>query len=572
MLFILLNWTYIFITSYIGGYGILYGLQKRIGYRPKSFLAVLLTGILAMTAYAQWFSCFYRVNFEANLVLALLLIGVVFWCKGHIWEFFREQFRGCSRAKKVGLILLILVVAYFTSRGNYLWDTNLYHAQSVRWLEEYGAVKGLANLQSRAAYNSSMFCLTALYSMKYLFGQSMHAVQGFMALILAVQCMDIGKLWHRKRMLLSDFARVGAIYYLTILHKEIMSPASDFAVMLTLFILIIKWLDLIERGESEIAPYALLCVLGVHALTLKLTAGLILILVIKPFVMLCKEKRWKEMGIYVLLGLMVVTPYLVRNVIICGWIIYPFSGLDLFNVDWKVPAVKVDADAFQIKSWGKGIHDYSLYHAPVSEWIPGWYHGVLTGTERLLFIADLIALIGILIWGGVLCLSRTFSREKKEWDELLVSLTVAVSYLFWLLSAPLTRYGYAYILLLVMLVFGKLFLVITPKAPRVCLTGFLLAVGVLGLWKGMVLFQGFWETRALPAYVRQTDYDSNEGDDYVKEHKINGTTFFYRVTGYHPLPGGDIQFTMRGDTIKDGFRFAEYNEKNVFGEYLQESE
>jgi len=41
----------------------------------------------------------------------------------------------------------------------------------------------LANIQSRAAYNSSVFCLSALYSMKYVFGQSMHAVQGFMALI-----------------------------------------------------------------------------------------------------------------------------------------------------------------------------------------------------------------------------------------------------------------------------------------------------------------------------------------------------------------------------------------------------
>ena len=87
-------------------------------------------------------------------------------------------------------------------------------------------------------------------------------------------------------------------------------------------------------------------------------------------------------------------------------------------------------------------------------------------------------------------------------------------------------------------------------------------------WKGAVLTKAIWGARSTPAYIKQTDYDSNEGEERVKEHEINGITFYYRVSGYHPLPGGDIQFTMRGDSIKDGFKFADYNELNVFGEYL----
>ena len=51
-------------------------------------------------------------------------------------------------------------------------DTELYHGQAVRWMEEYSAVKGLGNIFRRSAYNSSFLCLQALFSFKFVFGQS----------------------------------------------------------------------------------------------------------------------------------------------------------------------------------------------------------------------------------------------------------------------------------------------------------------------------------------------------------------------------------------------------------------
>lgn len=43
---------------------------------------------------------------------------------------------------------------------------SLYHAQAVRWYEEYGVVKGLGNLQWHFAYNSSYFAFAALFSLE----------------------------------------------------------------------------------------------------------------------------------------------------------------------------------------------------------------------------------------------------------------------------------------------------------------------------------------------------------------------------------------------------------------------
>ena len=436
MLFILLNWLYIFITTMITGYGILYVIRKAFGWSPRRMHTCVMAGLVALTAYAQWFSLFYRVNLEANLILAAADIIIFVIVRKPFLQFLKNCLHEMSRGKKAGILLLILICAYFTSRGSYISDTNLYHAQCIRWLEEYGILKGLANIQSRAAYNSSAFCLSALYSMKYVFGQSMHALQGFMALLLGSICLDIGGLFKRKKPLLSDFMRLGAIYYLTLLHREIMSPSSDFAVMITLFYIIIVWLDLLEQKEVSMVPYSLLCVAGVYTVTLKLTAGLILILLIKPVVMLVREKKGKEILTWLLLGLIVIAPYLARNVVISGWLIYPLTALDLFDVDWKVPAELVDADAFQIKTWGKGIHEYELYGGPATWW-PNWFMTTLTSTEKLLILADAAALLLLI----VMLAGEAKRKNQAERDKLLVMIMAAASFLFWQFSAPLVRYG-----------------------------------------------------------------------------------------------------------------------------------
>ena len=72
--------------------------------------------------------------------------------------------------------------------------------------------------------------------------------------------------------------------------------------------------------------------------TFKLSAGMLVILALYPAVCLIRSKEWKKIGIYLLCGCVVLAPWLVRNVLISGWLIYPFAAIDLFSVDWKIPA------------------------------------------------------------------------------------------------------------------------------------------------------------------------------------------------------------------------------------------
>lgn len=62
---------------------------------------------------------------------------------------------------------------------------------------------------------------------------------------------------------------------------------------------------------------------------------MLVILALYPAVCLIRSKEWKKIGIYLLCGCVVLAPWLVRNVLISGWLIYPFAAIDLFSVDWK---------------------------------------------------------------------------------------------------------------------------------------------------------------------------------------------------------------------------------------------
>ncbi len=549
MLMVLLNWLYIGATVFLIGCGFSGLCGKLLGYRLQRTDSLLMAGLVLTTVYAQFFSLVGPVALVANLILLVTCVLSLLLCRKEIGQILRTGMAAYGPAKWVVFILLVCLWAFFTSRGYIHYDSDLYHAQSIRWLEEYGVVPGLGNLHERFAYNSSFFAVSALYSMRFLLGESLHSMSGFFALLLSISVLDITGSWARKRFVLSDYARVGAIYYLTTIIDEVVSPASDYSIMCVIFFIIIKWLDLLQDEEKQIAPYALLCVVGVYALTLKLTAGLILILVIKPAYLLIKEKKVKQIFIYLSMGLLTAIPWFARTVIISGWLVYPLASLDLFQFDWEMNAALIEIDAAQISVWGKALYNVTLLDTPANVWIPNWFRTTLSGTEKLLILSCVgcifLYLVGV-VWIFV----------KKQWkhlDMVLVLLTVISSYLFWQMSAPLMRYGYAYVLLTDFLVLGWMVVRLGWNKLEYALYGVLLLYGIYKLYH---VGEYSYAYRMEPYYMWQQDYGSYELESY----ELEGITFYKPVsgdrTGYDYFPAGPVKanIELRGEGLKDGFR------------------
>ena len=217
MLTVMINWLYIAFTTMCLGIGVAAFTRNRLHYQIGRTDSLLAMGLIAATVYAQIWSLFYKVGILANLVLLMICAISLFYGRGQLSYMMQIQKRKATVLKGIGFAIVVLIWTYCTSRGYMHYDSDLYHAQSIRWIEEYGIVKGLGNIHVRFAYNSSFFALSALYSMPYIFGQSMHSVNGLIALILSVEALRIVHAWKRKKLLLSDFARAAALFYLTLI-------------------------------------------------------------------------------------------------------------------------------------------------------------------------------------------------------------------------------------------------------------------------------------------------------------------------------------------------------------------
>lgn len=552
MLFILIDWLYVFLTTLCLGYAFSEMSGRLFSYRLKHIDSILIAGLGCATVYAQIFSLFYKVSMLANGVLLILCLVIFIVFHRRMWMDLKQAWCGNGILVKVLVPCLLLIWAFCTSRGYQSPDTMGYHAQSIRWIEEYGIVPGQAILNSRFSYNSSVFALSALYSLKFLLGQSLHAMCGWFAFLLSVTVLDVRK--GRKRLRWSDFANVAAVYYLTTLWYEVISPSSDYASMCIVFFLIIKWVRLLEmpKEEQKTAPYALLCVLGVFALTLKVTAGLILLLLIKPAYRLLKQKQWKEILLYLTIGLVVTVPWMVRSVLLSGWLIYPLPQLDLFDVAWKQKVEWVNFDVACIKTWGRGLNNSALLDMPVREWFGIWFRSVLTNLQKVIVLAD-IAAVFLLVLYTLLTLIR---KRWQNLDKLLVLLTVACSYLYWQLSAPLPRYGYAYILLTPALMCGVIILALGRDG---IVRAALALGGIYKVWMLVLYISSSYMYYTY--YIRQLDYDSPNGPVYTKE--VDGVTFYYSEwedIGYEYFPGGIpaySEFRLRGDSIEEGFELVD---------------
>lgn len=597
MLSVVIVWFYMMSTTFLLGYGILTGLSSCFGYRIKRWDSYVFCGLAAATVYAQFFSIFAPVGLTANFILMGICLVSVFFGRKRL----REDFmRLCVKWRKktasgrkalmrtvfflLATVLCFLLYAYGTSRGILHYDTALYHAQSIRWIEEYGIVKGLGNLHCRLAYNSASFALSALYSMKFLGGQSYHCAAGFLALILVFVCLEaVGKV-RQKGLLPSDFARAACVYYLLIIFDEMISPASDYFMVLTAFYLVIRWIDLLDEKEAVVFPYAMLCVLGVFLLTIKLSAALIILLAGAPAFVLIREKRWKETTVYIGLGLLTAAPFLIRNVLLSGWLIYPFTGIDLFHTDWKIPEGIAAYDAKEIQVWGRGYSDVTKFGMPAREWLPTWFKG-LGGMDKIFVLAALLS-VGVFLIRAVRWVYLKHKTDERAYKNgksgrIFLEGVISLCFLFWLFTSPLIRYGCVYVYLVTAVVWGDVCTEFFAGAEvsygkgqrfpcgnadrpeiryrRWAEKACVLLLGLFLLYKAAAFGRELVTFYVDDYWLYQKDYDNYE----TRGYEIEGIRFYCPVegdrVGYESFPSSptEARIRLRGDGIGDGFQYVE---------------
>lgn len=588
MLIVLLNWIFILITSYSIGYAVIYAILSAFGVRSRTNLEeyikrlpsynvlILLLGLAFITAYAEFFSLATGVSVVADLVLAVVAIVSLIAYRKPVYRLVAEGIRGRS----VLYMILACLFAYGTSRGYMHHDTNLYHAQAIRWIEDYGLVPGLANLQSRFGYNSSEFALNALYSSKWLIGQSMHATAGLFALLSSLVLVDIIHIWEKKdakgkvviNIRLSDYVRLGMLFYLGIIYSEMISPASDYYAQLMIFNLVIMWLDMNALSKEDAVTFSsemineyrgLLCILLVYAITIKLSIGLLVLLALIPGIEWIHSKEYKKIWTCIVAGLAISVPYFVRNYIISGWILYPSTIIKIGSPDWQLPKGEAQYDAREIGMWGRGItraEDWESVTA--TNWIRSWFNN-LELLEKAWVLASLVAVIAVIVL-LVIGFIVLVKRDREINNELLIMSILAVGTIFWFCSAPLVRYGYAYLMIMPLLTLGYMLERMSEANLKNGLiiqrVIFIFIATVIVILKGKGLVTDIIRTCGQDYYIMQQDYIDGEAHSYL----VDGETIYVAddagQIGYYKFPATpdeNYSFALRGQGLKEGFRYKE---------------
>lgn len=560
MLSVLLNWLYIFFVTAAVGLGFCQCLNRLI---PRLQIGSGLTrdvvcGIVITTVYAQFFSLFHKVGLAANLFLLALCIGIALRCRKTVSAYLslmKKELLSWDGILYAGVLLLI---AFATSRGLFHTDTNIYHAQAIRWYEEMGVVKGLGNFQWHFAYNSAYFAFAALFSLGFLGLQSFHCTTGFLAALFCIWALRHLKDFSSHDRHMADMCCVGILLYALVNYDRFMSPASDYAVMFLALYLIARWAQEIESGRRDITAYSLLCVLAVFLCTLKLSAGPIVLLTAYPLFFLVKEKRGREIALYLSLGIVTALPFLIRNVIVSGWLLYPFPALDLFSVDWKMPAENVMTDAARIKVWARCLYDTAQIDTPLGEWLPIWWEQK-ERYEQMLLYCDILALC----LDAVLLLHCLIKRKKPDGSLVLLNAVVILCAVTWFALAPFIRYGLAFLIAVPMLAVG-MWLHKKENSLYRLLSG---CIVFLMFFVGSSYWERYFTDDIVylkhnvfsPYYVMQQDYDTAE----LETVDLDGVTVYTpvkeEVSGYDVFPvttylGMLDDVELRGADLRDGFR------------------
>lgn len=562
MLEVLLLWGYMLFVNMGLGAGVRKLFYKLAGTesRSASVISCVMTGVVTITAYAGFFSIFSKVGAVSHLLLLALSVLSAWFARDILKETVQRCRAVCFSWEVLPYVILTVGIAYFASRGIQHTDTGIYHAQAIRWYEEYGLVKGLANLQQHFGYNSAYLGYAAIFSMKWLVGKSLHGTTGFLAALLCAWALQGMKDFKKRDSNLVDACRVGIFIYTMVNAEGLMSPATDYGTMYLVLYIVTRWTELCtkRRSQSRTLDFGLLCVAVVCVTTYKVSAGLLVVLALYPAVLFLRQKAWREIALCLGAGVLVLLPFLIRNVLISGWLLYPFGAIDLFSVDWKVPLEYVQYDSDQIKVWGRCLFDVAKINVPPVEWLPIWWDAKDT-YEKMLIEANLAA-----VFLELLSLLRIlFGKEKILWEQAVLHAAVFLCLAGWFATAPFIRYGLAFLLEFPLLAAGRWLRQMKNGPVRVlagyCCLGTFMLLGIYVSYYTLTDMNWLKQHLRDRAYVRQQDYDRVE----TGEISVGSLTVYYPLESdnisYHAFPatayeGMALRSEMRGDSIEDGFQ------------------
>jgi hypothetical protein len=403
------------------------------------WLGIFFTSTLAMLA-----SFFVPINnFALGIFTILGLIGL----PKFIVEF-RSNFGSFSKGRKVLFALFSFITILTICRYcGYIpisinlsgFDTALYHANAVQWLNEYGAVFGLGNLHFRLAMNSLWLVFAAVLD-NFIFDART-------PWILPTLYLTGGGLFFGYEICKTNSRKVAVfcIVFLSFIAMQLIRPTAgitlglyfDTVVFVVYAITVLEvYLFIILKERENIPMLSCILILAVFSFMLKQIGAINCIFAFgfTMYILLSDRKFfWKNtIKVFLPAGLACAI-MIVNNCILSGYLLFP---LPLFAIpfDWTMPKELVQGCYDDIIYWAR--LPGALYRTCAENDFWYWFKPWLVRHNRFFkWIVYVIPFIlSIFLWIKIIL------KEKNKMSIFFFIWSFA-NIAFWFKSAPDLRFG-----------------------------------------------------------------------------------------------------------------------------------
>lgn len=364
-------------------------------------------------------------------------------------------------AEKLLLGLAVAIAVAQTASPLSSYDTGLYHIQAIRWIQQYPAVPGLANLHDRLAFSAPWFVAQALFDPVLLGGRCSFGLNGLVFAVSVAYFLG-GLEGGFERLTLSRLLRLGCVPLAFWLLRRSLSSASPDAVLALLsWMALLLLAEKLESGGGARLDATAFVITGLAAFAAitKLSAAPLLLV---PAWLIGHNLRTERRRAAALVGLSlaVMAPFVIRNVVLSGYLLFPVPWTRVSGLRWAVPRERAAAHLARIGDWARLPNGSTVPALDFAGWLPAWFDR-LTRVEQVVLAA--LPLL-VLIHAG-LALRR---RRVPAWPPgygLLAGLTLAGT-VFWLSTAPDPRFGWSFFPFLALLLAALLVRPVIRRLPR----------------------------------------------------------------------------------------------------------
>lgn len=469
----------------------------------KDFLRLFWIGLVFSIGFLQIWHLFFPINLACLIVHILAALAGYILARKNVISAIRRLKWQNALPGMMAMILTGIVIGAFSIGGNLHFDHGMYHLQTVQWLENYAIVPGLGNVHHRLAFNNASFLYVSLVNQGIFHGYAFYIANCLLAWLLVLQCMV-----SVTRLTMRESRPKKADYYYALILPFFLWYMPNFyfsGYSPDLFIAVLQVLlagELIALGENINNPASLrrnvnlILLLGVLMICIKLSglvyaAAFMLAAIIIFFKKNVGNKQelkflWSRIPMLLLLGI----PWLVRSVILSGYLVYP-TAIISFDFIWKIPRTMVEPITGVIYNWSRYGNTISP-DTPFLQWLPQWLWTVPRGLREGWILGVPLLLVVLVFW-----LIKKFRLEDHKAEFLAIGFAL-LHILYWFLAAPEIRFiGMAYWIAFAVLlsVLVEWFVQSIPQVSKKRLS--LVIIALVLFWLNPGVPRGFGITRTL---------------------------------------------------------------------------